>query len=74
MFVFLAILISSGGGGAGRVHVWLPVQAVAMVLFFVLLENPLVPIGSSKTKRGAFCFSSLVPVGLERPIPFTNRD
>jgi putative effector of murein hydrolase LrgA (UPF0299 family) len=74
MFMFLAIVISSGGGGAGWVHVWLPVQAVAMVLFFVLLENPLVPIRSSKTKRGAFCLSSLVPVGLERPIPFTNRD
>jgi hypothetical protein len=33
MFVFLAIVISSGGGEAGWVHVWLPVQAVAMVLF-----------------------------------------
>jgi putative effector of murein hydrolase LrgA (UPF0299 family) len=74
MFVFLAIVISSGGGEAGWVHVWLPVQAVAMVLFFVLLENPLVPIRSSKAKRGAFCLSSLVPVGLEKPIPFTNRD
>jgi hypothetical protein len=34
MFVFLAIIISSGGGGASWAHVWMPVQAVAMVLFF----------------------------------------
>jgi hypothetical protein len=31
----LAIIISSGGGGAGWVHVWLPVQAVAMALFLL---------------------------------------
>jgi hypothetical protein len=35
--------------------------------FFVALENPLVPFRSPETKRGAFCLSSLVPVGLERP-------
>jgi hypothetical protein len=70
----LGDVISSGGGGAGWVHVWLPVQALTMVPLSILLENPLVPLGSPKTKRGDFCLSSLVPVGLERPIPFTNRD
>jgi hypothetical protein len=73
MSVFLAIVINSGGGGAGWLLVWLPVQAEPWC-FFVLLENPLVPVRSPKTKRGAFCLSSLVSVGLERPIPFTNRD
>jgi hypothetical protein len=53
MFMFLAIIISSGGGGAGWVHEWLPVGS-SHGAFFVLLENPLVPVRSPETKRGAF--------------------
>jgi hypothetical protein len=34
----------------------------------------LVPVRSTGTKRGDFCLSSLVPVGLERLIPLTNPD
>jgi hypothetical protein len=41
------------------------------------LKEPLVPVGSTRTKGGVgggFCLRTLVLVGLERPILLSNRD
>jgi hypothetical protein len=46
VFVFLAIVMSSGGGGAGSC-MGVAAGAGSQGAFFVLLENPLVPGGVS---------------------------